>query len=107
MTDDAAPSGWTATGSVRLTHAVGLHARPSVKLTKLAKTFGAAIELGLSGSGPWIDAKSIVRVMAARAPQHTVLHFRAAGADAAAAVAALIALVEGDFDADAAHDGAG
>ena len=51
-------------GSVLLTHAVGLHARPSVKLTKLAKTFGAAIELGAGPDGPWIDAKSIVKVMA-------------------------------------------
>ncbi len=90
-------------GSVLLTHAVGLHARPSVKLTKLAKTFGAAIELGLGADGPWIDAKSIVRVMAAKAPQGTTLHFRAEGADADAAVAALVALVERDFDEAGAH----
>ncbi|MCX5512084.1 HPr family phosphocarrier protein [Kaistia algarum] len=85
-------------GSVLLTHEVGLHARPSVKLTKLAKTFGAAIQLGTSADGPWIDAKSIVKVMAAKAPQGTTLHFRAAGLDADEAVAALVALVERDFD---------
>ena len=56
-------------GSVLLTHAVGLHARPSVKLTKLAKTFRSAIELGPGPDGPWIDAKSIVKVMAAKVPQ--------------------------------------
>jgi phosphocarrier protein HPr len=94
-----------AAGSVRLTHAAGLHARPSVKLTKLAKTFASAIELGISDAGPWIDAKSIVKVMATKAPQHSTLHFRANGADAAAAVAALIALVERDFDDGAVHDG--
>ena len=92
--------------SVLLTHAVGLHARPSVKLTKLAKTFGSSIELGLAPDGPWIDAKSIVRVMAAKAPQGTTLHFRASGTDADAAVAALVALVERDFDEADAH-GAG
>ncbi|MDB5362472.1 MAG: phosphocarrier protein HPr [Rhodospirillales bacterium] len=81
-----------------LTHAVGLHARPSVKLTKLAKTFGASIEFGLSGSGPWIDAKSIVKVMATKVPQNSTLHFRATGQDAGAAVQALIDLVERDFD---------
>ncbi|MBB5754313.1 HPr family phosphocarrier protein [Prosthecomicrobium pneumaticum] len=91
-------SGFDAEASVVLTHAVGLHARPSVKLTKLAKTFAAKLELAAGPAGPWIDAKSIVKVMAAKAPQGTVLSFRATGADAAAAVAALVALVERDFD---------
>jgi phosphocarrier protein len=95
-----------ASGSVVLTHAVGLHARPSVKLTKLAKTFRSAIEFGLGPDGPWIDAKSIVKVMAAKVPQGSYLHFRAAGNDADDAVAALIGLVESDFGevgADAAN----
>ena len=92
-------------GRVVLTHAVGLHARPSVKLTKLAKTFRSAIELGIDPEGPWIDAKSIVKVMAARVPQGSHLHFRAAGHDAGEAVAALIGLVERDFD-EAAADAA-
>lgn len=86
------------TGSVVLTHAVGLHARPSVKLTKLAKTFDANVLVGTQPDGPWIDAKSIVKVMAAKMPQGSNLHFRAEGTDAADAVAALIALVENDFD---------
>ena len=81
MADQETSIGET-TGSVLLTHEVGLHARPSVKLTKLAKTFGSSIELGLGAEGPWIDAKSIVKVMAAKAPQGTTLHFRAVGADA-------------------------
>jgi phosphocarrier protein HPr len=86
-----------AKGSVILTHAVGLHARPSVKLTKLAKTFAATVELALGEDGPWIDAKSIVKVMATKAPQNSLLQFRAHGDDAEAAVAALIELVEQDF----------
>ena len=93
-------------GMVILTHAVGLHARPSVKLTKLAKTFRSSIELGLAPEGPWIDAKSIVKVMAAKVPQGSRLHIRAAGNDAGDAVAALIGLVQRDFDeaeADAAN----
>jgi phosphocarrier protein len=87
-----------AEGSVLMDHAVGLHARPSVKLTQLAKTFSARIELGVSQNGPWIDAKSIVKVMATKAPKDTVLFFRAEGTDAAAAVAALIGLVKRDFE---------
>ena len=39
-------------GSVLMTHPVGLHARPSVKLTKLAKTFSAGIGLALAVDGP-------------------------------------------------------
>ena len=54
--------------SVLMRHEVGLHARPSVKLTKLAKAFESRIDLGLSPDGPWVDAKSIVKVMATRAP---------------------------------------
>lgn len=87
-----------ASGAVLLTHAVGLHARPSVKLTKLAKTFRSSIEFSPGPEGPWIDAKSIVKVMAAKVPQGIELHFRAAGHDADDAVAALIGLVERDFD---------
>jgi phosphocarrier protein len=86
-----------ANGSVRLTHEVGMHARPSVKLTQLAKSFSARIDLGLSPEGPWVDAKSIVRVMKTRTPKDAMLHFRAEGADADAAVRALITLVEQDF----------
>jgi phosphocarrier protein HPr len=93
----------SSAGSVILTHSVGLHARPSVKLTKLAKTFVSSVELGLSEGGPWIDAKSIVKVMAAKAPQSTVLHFKATGADAEQAVHALIGLVERDFDEEPEH----
>lgn len=83
--------------SVVMRHAVGLHARPSVKLTKVAKAFESAIDLGLSPDGPWVDAKSIVKVMATRAPKDTTIYFRAEGRDAKAALDALVTLVDGDF----------
>jgi phosphocarrier protein HPr len=86
-----------ASGTVLLTHAVGLHARPSVKLTKLARSFAATIALAADAAGPWVDAKSIVKVMAAKIPQHATLHIRASGVDANAAVAALVGLVRNDF----------
>ncbi|QIG48539.1 HPr family phosphocarrier protein [Nordella sp. HKS 07] len=93
--------------SVPIRHDVGLHARPSVKLTKLAKTFAAVIEIAGEPDGPWINAKSIVKVMAMKAKQDSILYVRAEGADAAAAVAALKELVERDFDEDAAHAASG
>ena len=90
--------------SVLITHEVGLHARPSVKFTKLAKTLcGRRSRWRLPPDGPWFDAKSIVKVMAAKAPKGTVLHFRAEGDDADEAVDALVELVERDFDEGAAH----
>lgn len=87
-----------AKGAIVIAHEVGLHARPSVKLTKLAKTFGSKIELGLTEDGPWIDAKSIVKVMAFKAAKGSTLHFRAHGGDAPEAVKALVDLVRRDFD---------
>ena len=84
-------------GSVVMRHATGVHARPTVKLAKLAKGFVASIDLGLSAEGPWVDAKSVTKVMGTRAPKDSIIHFRARGSDAVAAVKALVTLVEADF----------
>jgi len=91
------------TGSILMTHDVGLHARPSVKLTKLAKGYASEIEIAAAPEGPWIDAKSIVKVMAMKARRDTIMHVRARGADAGGAVTALLALIEHDFDDDHAN----
>jgi phosphocarrier protein HPr len=90
------------TSSSRLINEIGLHARPSVKLTKLAKTFAAKIEMSCSPEGPWVDAKSIVKVMAFKATKGDTLHFRACGPDAELALAALRHLVDEAF-----HEGGG
>ena len=92
-----------AQAQVTIAHEVGLHARPSVKFTKLAKSFAAQIEMALAPEGPWFDAKSIVKVMAAKAPKGTTMHLRAEGEDADEAIDALVGLVERDFDEDGAH----
>ena len=88
------------TASALLTNDVGLHARPSVKLTQLAKRFGASIEFALDSAGPWVDAKSPVKVMRFKAAKGATLHFRTSGPDASAALAAVLALVEGGFATD-------
>lgn len=85
------------TASAVLVNKVGLHARPSVKLTQCAKSFVAKIELALAADGPWTDAKSPVKVMRVKAPQGATLHFRVTGADGAAALAAMLALVHDGF----------
>ena len=86
------------TGSALLVNAVGLHARPSVKLTQLAKSFSATVFLAPSSDGPWVDAKSPVKIMRVKAPKGTILYFQALGDDGAAAVAALTDLVNRRFD---------
>lgn len=87
----------TVATSALLTNEIGLHARPSVKLTKLAKTFESKIEVSASPDGPWVDAKSIVKVLAFKAPKGVVLHFRASGPDAEQALTALRELVDVAF----------
>jgi phosphocarrier protein len=83
---------------VVITHPTGLHARPAVKLTKLAKAFPGAVRLRRAPDGDWVDAKSIVKVMALKLRTGTTLQLEAEGEAAQAAVAELKALVERDFD---------
>jgi phosphocarrier protein HPr len=86
--------------SATLTNPLGLHARPSVKLTRLAKTFASEIEMAAGAEEPWIDTKSIVKVMALKAAKGLTLRFRAKGPDAAEALAALKTLVVSGFAED-------
>lgn len=89
--------------AVIVRHAIGLHARPSVRFTRLAKAHAADIAISLDEGGPWVDAKSIVRVMGLKAPQGARLHLRAQGADAEAALAALVRFLERGHDDAASH----
>ena len=84
------------TGSVRLIHAAGMHARPAVKLTKLAKKFQAHVSVR-APNAEWINAKSVAKVMALRAAHDSILEIKASGVDAEGAVAALVDLVATDF----------
>lgn len=93
----AHPADDKAGASVKLVHAVGMHARPAVKLTKLAKRFRCRVVMRVAGAEEWIDAKSVAKVMAMRAPCDSTIEFAAVGADAQAAVGALTALVANDF----------
>jgi phosphocarrier protein HPr len=89
-----------ASACAKLTNRIGLHARPCVKLTQTAKRFAARIEIAKSLDGPWTDAKSPVKIMRIRAARGDMLHVKASGSDAATAVAAVIDLVQRNFDED-------
>lgn len=94
----AEPASNAAAGDAVITHGIGLHARPSVKLTKLAKRYGADIRLRAGAAAEWVNAKSIVKVMALKAAAGERIFFEANGTDASAAIDALVALVERNFD---------
>ncbi len=97
MLETSKPNGQIITGSVQLVHAVGMHARPAVKLTKLAKKFQSQISIRASDAADWINAKSVAKVIAMRAARNSIIEIKASGEDAAAAVAALVDLVATDF----------
>ncbi len=85
--------------SVVIGHENGLHARPAVKFTKLAKTFlDTAIRIRGGDELLWTDAKSIVKVMALKLRSGTMLQIEAEGEGAEAAVTALKGLVQRHFD---------
>jgi len=87
-----------AAGQARVQDPTGLHARPAVKLTKLAKRFESAVRLRVGEDGEWINAKSPNRVMKLKARHGERLVFEAEGPDADAAARALVALVERNVD---------
>jgi phosphocarrier protein len=101
MSDGALHQAWVV-GEAVIRDPTGLHARPAVKLTKLAKGFAADVEIRAAGAEAWVNAKSPNAVMKLRAGHETALAIRASGPDAGAAVAALAALVEANFDDAAA-----
>jgi phosphocarrier protein len=74
---------------------LGLHARPAAQLVKLASTFQSEIELVKDGMP--VNGKSIMGVMMLAAENGSSIMVRAQGADEAAAVAALSALIASGF----------
>lgn len=75
----------------------GLHARPAVKVSKLAKRYTAIVEVAREETGIWVNAKSTSAVMKMKAGQGTNLFVRASGDDASTAVAQIINLIQRDF----------
>ena len=97
MLETSNANGQIFTSDVRLVHAVGMHARLAVKLTKLAKKFQAQISVRVAGAAEWINAKSVAKIMAMRAAHGSTIEIKATGSDAEAAVAALVELIAADF----------
>ena len=74
---------------------LGLHARASAKLTQVASGFKS--EVWLSRSGRRVNAKSIMGVMMLAAGKGSAVLVEAEGADADAALAAIVQLIGDKF----------
>jgi len=81
--------------SVTISNKLGLHARASAKLTKLAGGF--ACDIHLSRNNRRVNAKSIMGVMMLAAGLGSAIEIEADGADEQEAVRVLRLLVEGKF----------
>ncbi len=81
--------------TITISNKLGLHARASAKLTKLAGSFKS--EIHLSRNGRRVNAKSIMGVMMLAAGLGASIEIEADGADEAEAMSALRALIDGRF----------
>ena len=81
--------------TVTISNQLGLHARASAKLTKLAGSFACAVHL--SRNGRRINAKSIMGVMMLAAGLGAEVEIECDGPDEEQAMQALIALVHDKF----------
>ena len=81
---------------VQVVNKQGLHARPMSLIVKTASSFQA--EVSVTGpQGERADGTSVFQLMGLLAPQGSDLVIEAEGRDAAAALAALVELIEGGF----------
>jgi phosphocarrier protein HPr len=81
--------------SITISNKLGLHARASAKLTKLAGGFQCDVHL--SRNGRRVNAKSIMGVMMLAAGIGSQVDIEADGVDEGPALAALLALIESKF----------
>ena len=81
--------------SIVISNKLGLHARASAKLTKLAGGFRS--EVHLSRSARRVNAKSIMGVMMLAAAKGTKVDVETDGPDETEAMQALVELIAGRF----------
>ncbi|MBL8332185.1 MAG: HPr family phosphocarrier protein [Rubrivivax sp.] len=81
--------------TITISNRLGLHARASAKLTKLAGGF--ASDVHLSRNGRRVNAKSIMGVMMLAAGLGSEVELEVDGPDEAAAMEALRTLIDGKF----------
>ena len=80
---------------VTISNKLGLHARASAKLTKMAGGF--ACDVHMSRNGRRVNAKSIMGVMMLAAGLGAEVEIETSGTDEQAAMAAIVALIDDKF----------
>jgi len=91
-------AGAQAVREVKVGNTEGLHARPVMRFIDVASRFQSKVTVAnVSRRGEKVDGKSAMQMMLLEATQGCVLRIEACGADAAAAVEALAALIESGF----------
>jgi phosphocarrier protein HPr len=81
--------------SISISNKLGLHARASAKLTKLAGTFKS--DVFMSRNDRRVNAKSIMGVMMLAAGNGSTVELEAIGVDEQAAMDAITALINDKF----------
>ena len=81
--------------SISISNRLGLHARASAKLTKLASSFQS--EVFMSRNGRRVNAKSIMGVMMLAAGLGAEVEIETEGSDEQAAMDALVQLIDDRF----------
>lgn len=80
----------------------GLHARAAAKFVKLAGQYESEVKVttvkGGLAAGSVVSGRSIMGLMMLAAAPGCVLHIEAEGSDAAAALTALVSLIEDGFE---------
>lgn len=87
--------------SVQIVNALGLHARAAARFVHVASRFVSSIRV--SRLGREMDGKSIMGLLLLSAAQGSSITITADGADEAAALVELCALVERGFDESTAE----
>ena len=80
---------------VTISNKLGLHARASAKLTKMAGSF--ACDVHMSRNGRRVNAKSIMGVMMLAAGLGSEVEIETSGSDEVAAMTAIVALIDDKF----------
>lgn len=90
-----ADAGGTLCRSVKIVNERGLHARAAARFVEMARKFQSEITVARDGTA--VSGLSIMGLMMFAAARGSTIEIRARGADAQAALAALVNLVEAGF----------
>jgi len=85
---------------VRISHSLGLHARPAAQIARLVSGFQAKVSMTKLSDGLSADCSSVLSMLVLAAGNGTKLSIAGEGPDAAAAVECLVRFFQDGFDED-------